>query len=292
MRSASTASFSRRQLFKGLGLRLLDELGVGRKDATAERLERQLIDGLLALERFRGGVLVELRLDAFLLLAGLHALDGIEDLGEEAALFDLGPEARAGIDDLRLRRELDDGLAVHRALVVDLNEVAVLDRLAVLGILELRISRAEAGDLLVDRIVTDGDVRRGDLETLVGRDLERRLDLDDGREAAALGVELHVLDVGNRNLLKLLGLDRLADVLLEHRTLGLLLKTLGKFLADEFKRDLARTKSRKLRLTHESLLDFLHNRLHLLGVQRDVQLNLALIQLLRISLHLGYSPRF
>ena len=136
-----------------------------------------------------------------------------------------------------------------------------------------------------DDLVGHGEVALLDFEALVSRDLELGLDLDDRGERTTLVAALEVLDLRDRDFLDLLGLDRVADILLEHRALRLVRKPVCELLADELQRHLARTEARQPRLAHESLLDFLDDRLHLLGVERDVQFNLALVQLLALGLH-------
>ena len=128
---------------------------------SAERLERHGVDGLLAGEPLGGAFLRELRLDVLLRLAELHALDGVEDLGEESAFLDLGPEALAGRDDLGVGRDLENRLLVDRAGVVDLDEIAVGDRIALLCVLVLRVRGAQALELLLYGLVRDRRVLVG-----------------------------------------------------------------------------------------------------------------------------------
>ena len=203
-----------------------------------------------------------------------------------STLLDLGPEARAGRDDLGLGRNLEDRLAVDRAAVVDLHEVPVGNRVAFLRVLVLRVRGAQALKLVSDLLVGDLGVVLGYLEPLVGRELERRLDVDDRRELAALGAGLDVLDVDKRDFVDVLGLHRIAVVLADHRVLRLLLETVGELLADDLDRHLARTEPREPRLAHEGLLDLLDDGLHLVRVYRHVELYLTVVQLLGFSLHL------
>ena len=275
---------------KRLSLRLLGELGVIGEDAAAEALERDRVDGLLALETLGGGLLVELGLDTLLRLAGLHTLKRVENLGEEATLFDLGPEALAGSDDLGLGIELENRLAADRAGVVDLDEIALGYRIALLGVLVRRVRGAETGDLVIDVRILDGNVVARELKALVGGKLEDRLHFNDSPERTALGVERHILNIGDGDIVELLGLDGFGDIALIHHALGLLLKTVGELLADKLYGNLAGTETRELRLADESLFDILDNGLHLVGIERNIKLNLALFEFFYFGFHYPFSP--
>ena len=273
-----------------LGLSLLGELGVIGENAAAEALERDRIDGLLALETLGSGLLIELRLNTLLRLTGLHTLERVENLGEEASLFDLGPEALAGSDDLGLGIELENRLAADRAGVVNLNEIALSYRIALLGVLVRRVRGAETGDLVIDVRILDGNVVARELKTLVGGKLKDGLHFNDSRERTALGVERHILNIGDGDIVELLSLDGFGDIALIHHALGLLLKTVGELLADKLYGNLTGTETGELRLADESLFDILDNGLHLVGIERNIKLNLALFEFFYFGFHYPFSP--
>ena len=154
----------------------------------AERFDGNRVDGLLALERIGRGVLRELDRNVILAFAGLHALERVKDLGKETAFLDLCPESRGGADGLLVGHDVGEGrlrLVRQRAGVVELHEVAVADRVAVLGVLELGERAAEALHAVGHLLLADGRVALLEGKLLVLRQVERRLHLHVRREREA-----------------------------------------------------------------------------------------------------------
>ena len=277
------------ELVKGLRLRLLGERRVVRQHAAAESLERHGVDRLRAGEPLGRALLGELGGDLLLGLARLHALHRVEDLGQEAPLLELGPEALALGDDLRLGVDLEDLLPADRALVVNLPVVALGRRVALLAVLERRVGRAQLVDPLVDLRVLHRRVRVGDLEPLVGGELELGAHVDDRRVRAAIAVEVELLHAHQRDLVHALGLQRLGVELAHHRRHRLLLQLAGEAAADHLDRHLALAEARQLGVAHELALDGLHDLRLLGGVQLHLQLDAALALFLLARLHCLFS---
>ena len=98
----------------------------------------------------------------------------------------------ADLDDAALRRRARHRASVDDAGVADLDEITVLDDVAVLAPRELCERLPEAFDLRVDRLLRDRCDLALDLEVVVARHVERRLDFDRRRVAQA-GLGLHLV---------------------------------------------------------------------------------------------------
>ena len=241
----------------------------------AERLDGERVDGLLALEWLWRGVLRELDFHVVLALAGLHALERLEDLGEEAAFLDLGPESRGGADGLLVRDDVGEGRVLRvgqRAGVVELHEVAVGDHVAFLGVLELGERAAEALHAVGHLFLADGRVALLEGKLLVLRQVEGRLHLHvrREREARLRGEQhvRHVLEVDGLLLQPRL-LERLRVEGAEARLLRLVRDLLLELLLDDGKRHFPLAEPRDYALAQEHVQDLLVFALDVLSIGLD-----------------------
>ena len=176
-----------------------------------QHLERHLVTGTLG--EALGKRVVELEDVARTLAAQL-----VVELGHH--------DARAHLVEIVGGREPFDRLVVHVALDVDLGVVAVGERRG--RVFELGEAVAQRVDLPVDGLVLDDRAGDLDLERVVPDDGDLRAHLDDGVELdVAVVLAGGDIDLGRRDHVDVLGLDRLDVVLGQGVAQGLIARRLG-----------------------------------------------------------------
>ena len=196
-------------------------------------------------------------------------LDGalLADRGADEALLEAGDEvARAELDELVATLAAGERLAVHRALEVDRQEVAVLG--GALDGVQVRRALAQARDLVVDLLLGDGRLAQPDLDAAVGAERRGRAhaDLEGERQRLALAGQVAEVDLGVADRGDARVVDRVHVPAGEPAADGLVEDRLApEALDDDRRRDLALAKARELHLAPELARLHLERALHLLG---------------------------